>query len=168
MNRHRSPAETAHALPATANQPRPETQAANKQLASASSGEYAESVAEDWTPEDDSPPDTPDRSAPLTTHTLCYVKPLCALSGTDANVQPSRNTAHRAQRVTDIHALTAADLLEKFLGPSSAAVDGELVSADGALKRANPVPKDAPWIRGPHAPQPQSSRERQASAALTR
>ena len=43
------------------------SQAASTQLTPASSGEYAESVAEDWTPEnDDSPSDIPDRSGNIT------------------------------------------------------------------------------------------------------
>lgn len=72
----------------------------------------------------------------------------------------STHSACRAH-VTDIHALTAADLLEKFLGPSSAHVDGELVSADGALKRANPAQQETPWSRGQHAPRAQNSRAKQ-------
>ena len=37
----------------------------------------------------------------------------------------------------DIHAVTAAMLLEKFLGPSHDHFQDDLVSADGTLKRAD-------------------------------
>lgn len=37
----------------------------------------------------------------------------------------------------DIHAVTAAVLLEKFLGPSHDQSQDDLVSADGTLKRAD-------------------------------
>ena len=107
MNRNRSPAQTAHSVPAPANQSRPETQAANKQLASASSGEYAESVAEDWTPEDDSPPDTPDRSAPLTLYAVpgflvprLALKPTCKLLATLHTGHSVPQTSMHSQRLT--------------------------------------------------------------------
>ena len=93
MNRSRSPVETAHSVPAPANQSKPETQAANKQLVSASSGEYAESVAEDWTPEDDSPPDTPDRSA-LTLYAMPSFFVPCLTSTPTYNLLETMHTGH--------------------------------------------------------------------------
>lgn len=43
----------------------------------------------------------------------------------------------REEQPVDIHAMTAAVLLEKFLGPSTIQSQDELVSAEGTLKRAD-------------------------------
>lgn len=43
----------------------------------------------------------------------------------------------REEQPVDRHAMTAAVLLEKFLGPSTIQSQDELVSAEGTLKRAD-------------------------------
>lgn len=44
---------------------------------------------------------------------------------------------YRDAQPLDIHAMTAAVLLEKFLGPSQKQAQDDLVPADGTLKRAD-------------------------------
>jgi len=53
----------------------------------------------------------------------------------------------REDQPVDIHALTAAVLLEKFLGPSTIQSQDELVSAEGTLKRADAAqrPSNRTW-----------------------
>lgn len=61
MNRGSVLPGSSYNLPKTSNRLEASSEAAGTPLVTASSGEYAESVAEDWTPEDDSPPDSPPR-----------------------------------------------------------------------------------------------------------
>ncbi len=51
------------------------------------------------------------------------------------------------EQPVDIHAMTAAVLLEKFLGPSTIQSQDELVSAEGTLKRADAAqrPSNRTW-----------------------
>lgn len=53
----------------------------------------------------------------------------------------------REEQPVDIHAMTAAVLLEKFLGPSTVQSQDELVSAEGTLKRADAAqrPSNRTW-----------------------
>ncbi len=53
----------------------------------------------------------------------------------------------REEQPVDIHAMTAAVLLEKFLGPSTIQSQDELVSAEGTLKRADAAqrPSNRTW-----------------------
>ncbi len=53
----------------------------------------------------------------------------------------------REEQPVDIHAMTAAVLLEKFLGPSTIQSQDELVSAEGTLRRADAAqrPSNRTW-----------------------
>ena len=64
----------------------------------------------------------------------------------------------RQEQHVDIHAMTAAVLLEKFLGPSHVQSQDELVSAEGTLRRADAAqrPKHPTW-HGAHNFQPSSA-----------
>lgn len=64
----------------------------------------------------------------------------------------------REDQHVDIHAMTAAVLLEKFLGPSNVQSQDELVSAEGTLRRADAAqrPKHPTW-HGAHNFQPSSA-----------
>ena len=52
---------------------------------------------------------------------------------------------YRDAQPSDIHAMTAAVLLEKFLGPSQNHSQDDLVSADGSLKRADVQRPNHTW-----------------------
>ena len=54
-------------------------------------------------------------------------------------------SCHREEQPVDMHAMTAAVLLEKFLGPSTIQSQDELVSAEGTLKRADAAQRPSTW-----------------------
>ena len=63
----------------------------------------------------------------------------------------------------DIHAVTAAVLLEKFLGPSQDQSQDDLVSADGTLKRADVSQRPNQTWHGPSTSNASSAQRTSAS-----
>lgn len=68
---------------------------------------------------------------------------------------------------TDIHAVTAAGLLEKFLGPSHDHSQDDLVSADGTLKRADVSQRPNHTWHGPDTSNAMSDQRTSASKVST-
>lgn len=67
----------------------------------------------------------------------------------------------------DIHAVTAAGLLEKFLGPSHDHSQDDLVSADGTLKRADVSQRPNQTWHGPDTSSAMSDQRTSASKVST-
>lgn len=67
----------------------------------------------------------------------------------------------------DIHAITAAGLLEKFLGPSHDHSQDDLVSADGTLKRAGVSQRPNHTWHGPVTSDAMSDQRTSASKVRT-
>lgn len=143
-----------------------------------SDDEDSDTFAEDWAVADDA--STPTRCvstlSSMCTRVLlgaCYTcLQTCILSNILVGLispQTSRQLLCLSRDVqpVDIHAVTAAGLLEKFLGPSHDHSQDDLVSADGTLKRADVSQRPNHTWHGPNTSYAMSDQRTSASKVST-